>query len=91
MNRGSADRHGSPERARPASMRPRFMNRGSSPRRSAAGSRASGFNEAPIHESGKCKKITWPGQATPASMRPRFMNRGSQGQEDWLGSSAWLQ
>ena len=37
-----------------------------------------GFNEAPIHESGK---LPWtsetPNAVTPASMRPRFMNRGS--------------
>ena len=36
-----------------------------------------GFNEAPIHESGKLRE---PAPARPdrgASMRPRFMNRGS--------------
>ena len=37
-----------------ASMRPRFMNRGSSGGARRLGSRATGFNEAPIHESGKC-------------------------------------
>ena len=53
MNRGSQEivRRGEIERA--ASMRPRFMNRGS-----ASGGRflpggGGGFNEAPIHESGK--------------------------------------
>ena len=53
------------------------MNRGSSsepePRRTNGG----GFNEAPIHESGKFQiqvsEIPW----IEASMRPRFMNRGS--------------
>ena len=36
-----------------ASMRPRFMNRGSSPPTSGPEPRTTGFNEAPIHESGK--------------------------------------
>ena len=36
------------------------------------------FNEAPIHESGKCVRWTWhSSHMTSASMRPRFMNRGS--------------
>ena len=37
-----------------ASMRPRFMNRGSAWIGRRAWNRATGFNEAPIHESGKC-------------------------------------
>ena len=56
MNRGSSTMSDAPSHtARQASMRPRFMNRGS--RRSAAGRIASSncFNEAPIHESGKCR------------------------------------
>ena len=36
-----------------ASMRPRFMNRGSSVDSASATPPCSGFNEAPIHESGK--------------------------------------
>ena len=36
-----------------ASMRPRFMNRGSGRRQDERMGRGSGFNEAPIHESGK--------------------------------------
>ena len=36
-----------------ASMRPRFMNRGSGHGRAFRPPTASGFNEAPIHESGK--------------------------------------
>ena len=36
-----------------ASMRPRFMNRGSDTARGAVPEAMSGFNEAPIHESGK--------------------------------------
>ena len=36
-----------------ASMRPRFMNRGSRSRRPRAESSFRRFNEAPIHESGK--------------------------------------
>ena len=36
------------------------------------------FNEAPIHESGKCRRGDQRRQGRePASMRPRFMNRGS--------------
>ena len=37
-----------------ASMRPRFMNRGSPLLLYRLGGRVHGFNEAPIHESGKC-------------------------------------
>ena len=36
-----------------ASMRPRFMNRGSVPQRLPVRGLHRGFNEAPIHESGK--------------------------------------
>ena len=36
------------------------------------------FNEAPIHESGKCGLASVSGRKPEtASMRPRFMNRGS--------------
>ena len=61
MNRGS-DRDVPVVRSRwNASMRPRFMNRGSDSRSAACRSLACGFNEAPIHESGKCRvKITTP-------------------------------
>ena len=53
MNRGSgqyAHRWTSPVRA---SMRPRFMNRGSRDAARIRGLVLGGFNEAPIHESGK--------------------------------------
>ena len=40
-----------------ASMRPRFMNRGSSTFASDLRTCASRFNEAPIHESGKCRRL----------------------------------
>ena len=64
-------------------MRPRFMNRGSCvsavvPLDSVA--IVPGFNEAPIHESGKFPRPVSPSPSQcqrPASMRPRFMNRGS--------------
>ena len=54
------------------------MNRGSDRCMVPGGLRTTRFNEAPIHESGKCGS----GEGTPqgehkASMRPRFMNRGS--------------
>ena len=54
------------------------MNRGSPAWLTATSRILAGFNEAPIHESGK-----WPSGRDPrceipvASMRPRFMNRGS--------------
>ena len=57
MNRGSAaealirDTYG-----RRASMRPRFMNRGSAAGRLPYLHRHLRFNEAPIHESGKFSK-----------------------------------
>ena len=53
MNRGS-EVAGSGERAlRVASMRPRFMNRGSQGHAGLPCGARSRFNEAPIHESGK--------------------------------------
>ena len=57
MNRGSvADPRGPVPCTRP-SMRPRFMNRGSSQGRPPDGLVAGPFNEAPIHESGKCRHL----------------------------------
>ena len=54
------------------------MNRGSPAWQGAADRYPQGFNEAPIHESGKfrCSQSILTKQ-TAASMRPRFMNRGS--------------
>ena len=54
MNRGSEHVHQGLHRLGRASMRPRFMNRGSDHLISAALERDPRFNEAPIHESGKC-------------------------------------
>ena len=53
------------------------MNRGS---QSATWQRplGSGFNEAPIHESGKSDCPRPRVRRIRASMRPRFMNRGSR-------------
>ena len=54
------------------------MNRGSVGGTCRVLSRHGGFNEAPIHESGKCIRIGHrTEEANAASMRPRFMNRGS--------------
>ena len=71
MNRGS---HGYPQcitQAVSASMRPRFMNRGSA---SAAGQRLGyglGFNEAPIHESGKsAHRTNWSTNASGFNEAP---------------------
>ena len=55
MNRGSAHGIGiAAESVRQASMRPRFMNRGSSVPVHGDIQCLLRFNEAPIHESGKC-------------------------------------
>ena len=84
MNRGSvqADANEAIE-AEHASMRPRFMNRGSADRASRYRRQTAGFNEAPIHESGKCRRAAAQGRRNrAASMRPRFMNRGSLESKD---------
>ena len=55
------------------------MNRGSSPFSRKLLKRQLPFNEAPIHESGKCgATFLHEIPAFPPSMRPRFMNRGSR-------------
>ena len=54
MNRGSATNDPRALEAKGASMRPRFMNRGSLGIERDHRASDSGFNEAPIHESGKC-------------------------------------
>ena len=53
MNRGSEDARIAEGDAIVASMRPRFMNRGSTFGIPSAYRKGRGFNEAPIHESGK--------------------------------------
>ena len=53
MNRGSARTTEAWCPDAKASMRPRFMNRGSTVDIRVTGSTPAGFNEAPIHESGK--------------------------------------
>ena len=53
MNRGSAARMDQTGNETMASMRPRFMNRGSGVGGRVRAERATRFNEAPIHESGK--------------------------------------
>jgi len=53
MNRGSAGIVVDEFMQGFASMRPRFMNRGSRPVATGINRGAPGFNEAPIHESGK--------------------------------------
>ena len=53
MNRGSAVRSGVQDRFLFASMRPRFMNRGSLDQCACFVLSLDRFNEAPIHESGK--------------------------------------
>ena len=53
------------------------MNRGSSLELSLGFTSQPCFNEAPIHESGKCEAAAESHTNPQASMRPRFMNRGS--------------
>ena len=53
MNRGSMDLYPDQVAIRDASMRPRFMNRGSAGDGEAFTGIRVRFNEAPIHESGK--------------------------------------
>ena len=53
MNRGSAAERIARRTLKVASMRPRFMNRGSSIDRERSSGQSRRFNEAPIHESGK--------------------------------------
>ena len=53
MNRGSVWRIARMRRQTYASMRPRFMNRGSVGQSVQTLDVLCGFNEAPIHESGK--------------------------------------
>ena len=64
------------------------MNRGSGSQGSAQPTERRRFNEAPIHESGKLRRLHQAHQSdTQASMRPRFMNRGSLGRD---GGAAML-
>ena len=58
------------------------MNRGSATGSPGGRGADNGFNEAPIHESGKCQRAQFLPLPSLASMRPRFMNRGSR---DLLG------
>ena len=53
MNRGSGASLDRTVTVTLASMRPRFMNRGSPPASGRRRRPRAGFNEAPIHESGK--------------------------------------
>ena len=53
------------------------MNRGSDRYPFCPFARVAGFNEAPIHESGKLGRAHARCDVDRASMRPRFMNRGS--------------
>ena len=53
------------------------MNRGSAAQLYWYDTARLGFNEAPIHESGKFRDQPAVVAQVVASMRPRFMNRGS--------------
>ena len=58
MNRGSSALSDRNVIAQVASMRPRFMNRGSTSGEPFDEASRPSFNEAPIHESGKSDKST---------------------------------
>ena len=77
MNRGSEKAIELVRKRLDASMRPRFMNRGSAGVQGFDNRGYACFNEAPIHESGKCVRMVDSQSRLQASMRPRFMNRGS--------------
>ena len=57
MNRGSCDTLVDHLTADTASMRPRFMNRGSAAECCFVAAASCSFNEAPIHESGKSRTL----------------------------------
>ena len=59
MNRGSVAPVGRVDIVGAASMRPRFMNRGSVADPCRDAHTPVRFNEAPIHESGKCRLYEW--------------------------------
>ena len=63
MNRGSEPIEEHVYRPIQASMRPRFMNRGSAQGNVAESDPHRGFNEAPIHESGKYASSSSSGSA----------------------------
>ena len=65
MNRGSTALRTSLPLDDRASMRPRFMNRGSEPTSAAMATYSRRFNEAPIHESGKCARSPVDPRSTP--------------------------
>ena len=68
------------------------MNRGSANRRWKSMRRFTSFNEAPIHESGKCGGLgTLSADVRNASMRPRFMNRGSRKDTTMQNTNTMLQ
>ena len=77
MNRGSYEAHQRAKREADASMRPRFMNRGSTVRSMSpafipvASMRPRFMNRGSYNPIGRWTYLT------KASMRPRFMNRGS--------------
>ena len=67
------------------------MNRGSAARNDRHADLADSFNEAPIHESGKCEEHEQDVKVRVASMRPRFMNRGSAAKATGAGRIGLLQ
>ena len=64
------------------------MNRGSTATDGRSRAAPTGFNEAPIHESGKSCACVIGWLVCSASMRPRFMNRGSNIYPDAASASA---
>ena len=68
------------------------MNRGSETAQHGVPDPIPGFNEAPIHESGKYERPKAETESPKvASMRPRFMNRGScgAGRECCIGTTSF--
>ena len=78
MNRGSADDVVGPGLdQRPASMRPRFMNRGSTARLEHPLLKEQASMRPRFMNRGSVKRHGSDARRVHASMRPRFMNRGS--------------
>ena len=79
MNRGSGSQHASGGRGRDASMRPRFMNRGSRIEIDQVYARGvASMRPRFMNRGSQGREVFAPAHPRRASMRPRFMNRGSE-------------
>ena len=92
MNRGSRDLGRRPDDVDVASMRPRFMNRGSVQGVEQLAKLFQGFNEAPIHESGKLRKCSsWKRRLTGFNEAPIHESGKCKPDDCWPGCHRALQ